>query len=400
MDIHDPEAMRRAGPEALGLALMDARNRTLQALSLFDRLERVEPSPEFDPPIWVAGQAARFQEQWLLRFVQRGRGESADPGSARLAALEPMLDWWLDPASCDRGQRWTGQAPAGETVRAYLLETMESTLELLDKAAATDEGLYFYRLALWHEDRMAEQLLVLAQASGAVITADDSLPRLPSRSLRDPIGFAAQRVQLGTERGGFVPDAEKWAHEVAVPAFDIDAQPVCWAQYAEFVDDGGYDDPAWWGDEGWAWVQNQGRRAPRYVEQFAGGVLVHRLGRVTRVPSSQAAVHLSWHEADAWCRWAGRRLPTEAEWTAAVAGRGGRPVAWGDVWEWMAGRARSYPGCTPGPAALDLLPADGAWRVQRGASFATPARQRRPAARRFVRADDDAGFCGFRSCAV
>jgi gamma-glutamyl hercynylcysteine S-oxide synthase len=204
---------------------------------------------------------------------------------------------------------------------------------------------------------------------------------------------------VGSARGGFVPDTEKWAYEVAVAEFDIDAQPVCWAQYAEFVDDGGYDDPRWWTEDGWAWVRAQGRRAPRYVELFAGGVLMHRMGRLVRVPSSQTAVHLSWYEADAWCRWAGRRLPTEAEWTAALAGRGGRSMAWGDVWEWLAGTARAYPGFMPGPARLDMMGADVPWRVQRGASIATPARQRHPGSRRYARADDDTGFCGFRSCA-
>ena len=400
VDIHDPVAMRRAGPEALSLALMDARNRTLHALSLFDGLDLVKPPAEFDPPAWVAGQAGRFQEQWLLRFVQRGRGELADADSARLASIDPVLDWWLDPAAGARVQRWAGQVPGAEAIRAYLVDTLESTLELLDKAEPTDAGLYFYRLGLWHEDRIAEQLMVLAQAIGHGRRIEEAGLAMPTRTFCDVIGFPAQRVTVGSARGGFVPDTEKWAYEVAVPEFEIDAQPVCWVQYAEFVDDGGYDNRRWWTEDGWAWVQAQGRRAPRYVELFAGGVLMHRMGRLTRVPSSQTAVHLSWYEADAWCRWAGRRLPTEAEWTAALAGRGGRSMAWGDVWEWLAGPARAYPGFVPGPARLDVLSAEAPWRVQRGASIATPARQRHPGSRRYARADDDTGFCGFRSCTL
>jgi iron(II)-dependent oxidoreductase len=399
VDIHDPAAMRRAGPEALSLALMDARNRTLQALSLFDGLDLVKPPAEFDPPAWVAGQAARYQEQWLLRFMQRGRGEQADADSARLAALDPMLDWWLDPAAGDRVQRWAGQVPGAQAIRAYLVDTLESTLDLLDKAEPTDAGLYFYRLGLWHEDRLAEQLMVLAQAIGHGRRIEEAGLAMPTRTFGDVIGYPAQRVAVGSPRGGFVPDSEKWAYEVAVPEFEIDAQPVCWAQYAEFADDGGYDDQRWWTEEGWDWVRTQGRRAPRYVELFAGGVLMHRMGRLARVPSAQTAVHLSWYEADAWCRWAGRRLPTEAEWTVALAGRGGRAMAWGDVWEWLAGTARAYPGFVPGPARLDTMGAEVPWRVQRGASIVTPARQRHPASRRYARADDDTGFCGFRSCA-
>lgn len=400
VDIHDPVAMRRAGPDALGLALMDARNRTLQALSLFDGLDLARPPAEFDPPAWVAGQAGRFHELWILRFMQRGRGEAADPASARLASIDPVLDWWLDPAAGQRAQRWAGQVPGAEAIRAYLLATLESTLELLEKSESSDAALYFYRLALWHEDRVAESLAVLAQAIGQGRHIEQAGPEMPTRTRSDMLWFPAQRVVVGTAPGGFVPDGEKWAHEVAVPEFEIDAQAVSWAQYAEFVDDGGYDDPRWWGDEGWSWVQAQGRRAPRYVELFAGGVLMHRLGRLQRMPSAQTAVHLSWHEADAWCRWAGRRLPTEAEWSAALAGRSGRGMAWGDVWEWVAGSARAYPGFRPGPAGLDEPPAGSGWRVQRGGSIATPVRQKHPAARRFARADDDTGFCGFRSCAL
>jgi gamma-glutamyl hercynylcysteine S-oxide synthase len=101
---------------------------------------------------------------------------------------------------------------------------------------------------------------------------------------------------------------------VALPEFEIDAQAVSWTRYAEFVADGGYDEAQWWSAEGWAWVQAEGRRAPRWVEQMRQGVLVHRHGQLQRAGSAQAAVHVSRHEAQAWCRWAGRRLPTEAEW--------------------------------------------------------------------------------------
>jgi iron(II)-dependent oxidoreductase len=314
VDIHDPLAMRRAGADALSLALMDARNRTLQALALFDGLDLVRPPAEFDPPAWVAGQAGRFQELWLMRFMQRARGEAADPQAVRLASIDPVLDWWLDPAAAERAQRWAGLLPGAEAIRAYLAETLESSLELLDKAEPTDAGLYFYRLSLWHEDALAETLATLAQAIGHGRDIEQAAPAMPARTRGDVLWFPAQRVTVGSGPGGFVPDAEKGEHEVPVPEFEIDAQPVCWAQYAEFVDDGGYDNARWWSGDGWSWVQAQGRRAPRYVELFAGGVLMHRFGRLQRVPSSQTAVHLSCHEAEAWCRWAGRRLPTEPEW--------------------------------------------------------------------------------------
>lgn len=401
VDIHNPQAMRRASADALSLALMDARNRTLQRLAVFEGFSHVTPPTELDPPAWLAGQAARFQERWISRNVQRNRGEACDPNAVRLASIDPVLDWWLDPAAGTRAQRWQGSEPAADAMRAYLAATLEDTLDLLEKAEPSDAGLFFYRLALLHEDRLGEALAVLCQTLGAPPQQPEQRwPELPARARRDALTFPSRQIVLGSALGGCVPDNEKWAHEVSVPEFEIDAQAVCWAQYAEFVADGGYDEPQWWSEAGWRWVDSMGRRAPRHVEQMAGGVLLHRQGRLQRVPGAQAAMHLSWYEADAWCRWAGRRLPSEAEWSVAVADAAARGLAWGDVFEWTASSARGYPGHRNGPAGLDVVPSQPGWRVLRGASFITAARQKHPGARRFLPPEHDAAFCGFRSCAI
>ncbi|NRF70680.1 SUMF1/EgtB/PvdO family nonheme iron enzyme [Aquincola sp. S2] len=398
-DIHDAAAMRQAGADLLSLALLDARNRTLQWLTLFDGVAaQTTPPVEFDPPAWLIGQAGRFQELWISRHLQRGRGEACDHPGVRLSTIDPVLDWWLDPAAGTRAQRWAGSVPGAEAMRAYLAETLEGTLELLDKAEASDPGLYFFRIALAHEDRLAETLAEVAQHLGLALPPGLAA-ELPVRARRDALWFPSQRVQLGTPPGGFVPDGERHAHELTLPEFEIDAQAVCWAQFAEFAEDGGYDDEAWWSAEGWQWLQADGRRAPRYVEQLGGGVLVHRAGRLQRVPGVQAVLHLSVHEAEAWCRWAGRRLPTEAEWACAVAATG-RGFVWGDVFEWVAGRARDFPGYRRGPTGENALPDQPGWRVLRGASYWTAARQRHPAARRFLPPTMDAAFAGFRSCAI
>jgi hypothetical protein len=402
IDIHDPAVMRQASADALSLALMDARNRTLQRLAVFEGLGDVlTPPAELDPPAWTAGQAARFQEFWISRNVQRTRGEACDPKAVRLASIDPVMDWWLDPEAGTRIQRWQGGEPATDSLRAYLAATLEDTLELLEKAEASDQGLYFYRQALLHEDRLGETLAVLAQTLGlAAQQPGQRWPELPSRVRRDPLIFSARRVTLGSPAGGCVPDNERPHTEVAVPEFEIDAQAVAWAQYAEFVADGAYDDARWWHEAGWQWIEASGRRAPRHVEQLAGGVLLRRQGRLQRVPGAQAAVHLSWYEADAWCRWAGRRLPTEAEWAVAASEATARGFAWGDVFEWVAGRVHDDGSHRNGPARLDALPAEAGWRVLRGASFLSAARQRHPAARRFLPPEHDAAFCGFRSCAI
>jgi ergothioneine biosynthesis protein EgtB len=217
---------------------------------------------------------------------------------------------------------------------------------------------------------------------------------------RPALFFPASHVQQGSLPSGFVFDNEKWAHDVSVPEFEIDSQAVSWAQYAEFVEDGGYDDGNWWSNEGWAWLQREGRRVPRHVDQMRGGVLQQRFGRLVRVPLAQPALHVSWYEADAWCRWAGRRLPTEVEWEAAALAGASRGHRWGEVWEWTATTFRPYPGFSPDPPRERSQRAFGSHKVLRGASFATPGRLRHPKYRRFEMPQRDDLFSGFRSCAV
>ena len=221
-----------------------------------------------------------------------------------------------------------------------------------------------------------------------------------ARGPREPLWFGAQRFMLGSEPGGLVPPNERWAHEVQLLEFEIDAQVVSWARYAEFVADGGYDEAQWWSDEGWAWVQAEGRRAPRYVEQMRQGVLVHRQGQLQRIGAAQAAVHVSRHEAQAWCRWAGRRLPTEPEWELAALNGASRGFVFGDVFEWTGGSARAWPGGGATLPGFAPLPEPGRCGVQRGASWMSRARCKHPRARRFVAPHRDEMFCGFRSCAL
>ncbi|MEK8050251.1 SUMF1/EgtB/PvdO family nonheme iron enzyme [Ideonella sp. DXS22W] len=404
--VHDGPAMRRAGPELLSLALMDARSRTLGWLAAFEGLSFREPFTDFDPPLWWVGHAAWFQEYWIARHVQRSRGEAADPAGLRLPPVEPGVDAWFDPQAASRAERWRREMPDAQALRRYLALTLEGTLELLDKlgtgpdGASDDAALHVYRLALQHEDRIGETLAVLAQAldlaperlQGA--QAAGWLAELPVRARRDSIGLPGQRMTLGAAHGGFVPETERWAHAVQVPEFEIDAQPVGWAEYAEFIDDGGYDDRRWWSCDGWDWLEATTRRAPRYVEQVAGGVLARRQGRMQRVPGAQPVLHVSAHEAEAWCRWAGRRLPTEPEWELAATTAVRRGFVWGELLEWTAGSARAWPGA---PASLAIAPGQ---RVLRGATLQASPRLRHPCARRFVPPTADELFCGFRSCSI
>ena len=404
--LHDPDAIRHAGRELLSLALIDSRNHLLVRLA----------SDESAPALRLCAHAGWYQEYWIARHLQRQRGAACDPHGPRLAGIEPRIDGWI----ADSGDN--GEPPAPDALRAYLAETLEVTLELL---ALVDEheheheqegegegapSLHHYRHSLLHEDRLVEALDVLLQQGAP-----------PARPQRAALWVPARRLRMGSAPGsapgGLVPHNELGEMDVTVPEFEIDAQAVNWSQFAEFAADGGYDRRECWSEAGWAWLQaradggdggNGGdggdgpRRAPRHVEQLGTSVLVRRgAAGVQRAPAGQAAMHLTRHEAEAWCHWAGRRLPTEPEWQLAAATAGSRGHVWGDVFEWVLGSARAWPGAPAAPpGCLDVTPAPGTQGVLRGASFATLPRRRNVQARRYAAPAEDRPFFGFRSCAV
>lgn len=404
--LDDPATSRSAGREVLSLALIDSRNHLLQRLAVHES-EAALRLAAHQQALRLAARAGWYAEHWINGFVQRSRGEAADPAAVRLGGVEPRVGAWCEGRDL----------PPAETLRAYLRQSLEDTLDLLAQADDSDAGLHFYRLALRHEDRLAEALGLLALQSGRA-GSDPIGPSGPSaRTERAPLWLPAQRWRLGSERvgeaPGCVPEGERWAHAVDLPAFEIDAQPVNWARYAEFALDGGYDRQDLWTRAGWGWLQQDGRRAPLGVAQFAGGVVLERGGRLLRVPALQPVVGVTRFEAEAWCAWAGRRLPTEPEWELAACTAAARGFAWGDVLEWVTGSARAWPGHAPVPGDIDPVPADPGPAspallapphkplpgVQRGASWMARPRARHPRARRFVALGQATMNAGFRSCA-
>lgn len=382
------------GRDGLSVALIDSRNRTLRWLARFDqqRLLLGNGAADGPVPLHMAGKAGWLQEWWIVRNVRRGRAEGAGPGGVRLPGIDSRFDQCFGGDA--RALLAAGGGLPADDVRTYLQATLEQALDLLAGCPQDDEALYVYRCALQHEDRLAEAFAVAAQSLG-ITPGDAAAPNKapPSRVPCEPLWLPAQRFTLGSPRDGWVPSAERWAHDEAVPEFEIDAQAVSWERFVEFAEDGGYDREELWRPASWQWLQAQGRRAPRHVEQLRNGVLLARFGALQRAPAGQAAVHVSWHEADAWCRWAGRRLPTEPEWELAAGTASSRGFVWGDVWEWVAGHARAWPG---GPAVTTTDPPR---RVLRGASSWTAPRVAHLRQRRFVAAERDELFCGFRSCA-
>lgn len=402
--------MRRAGKEVLSLALMDARNHTLHIVGQLQtslpglRLGTAAgPGSALVAPLWLLGHVGWFQEWWIGRNTQRALGQWCPAQPMRLASIDPRADPCWNPAVSSTALRRMPDCPDLQTVKAYLLETLESSLELLDKTQENDDSLYFYRLALAREDQIGEQLLVLAQALGLKVQLQPSTVY----ASRQPLAMPATRWQLGAPATGFAWDNERAAHSVQVPEFEIDAQPVSWAQYVEFIDDGGYDDAAHWSPQGWQWLQAcaaaEGRRGPRFVDQIgiaSGAVLLTRFGTTQRAAGNASAVHMTWYEADAYARWVGRRLATELEWEIAAHKAQGMGFRWGDVWEWTANTFRPYPGFVAGPWASYSGKNFERCKVLRGGSFATRARMKQPSFRGFALPCSDSGFWGFRTCAL
>ena len=270
----DSPRMRSAGRELLSLALMDARNHTLQLFAEFQAaLEGknflVPQLPTINPPLWELGHVGWFQEWWTGRNMHRGQGSRCLPDQPRLASIEPNADRWWDSGQVAHATRWALDLPTATYCRAYLLDTLESTLELLAKAPEDDDSLYFYRLCLFHEDMHGEAFALTAQTLGLKLDkAFVAAFTPPPVAAREPLRMPATVWHLGSPQGaGFIFDNEKAPHPVSVPEFEIDAQPVSWSQFVEFVDDGGYDRAELWQADGWQWLQKmaagEGRRGPR-----------------------------------------------------------------------------------------------------------------------------------------
>ncbi len=329
----DRPTIRQAGRDLLSLALMDARNHTLHLLS---RFEEVPPRPDgpYAPgatadPFAIAGHVGWFAEAWTARNMQRAQGMACPQRPTRLASLHPHADAWWDGEAAVRDPA----AADPQAVRGYLLETLEGTLELLAKAQESDDALYFYRLALFHEDLRGEQLVEIAQERGVALPLAGPHALTP----RPPLVLPATRWTMGLSDGGFVVDNERLAHGVSLPECEMDAQPVAWAQYVEFVDDGGYDRQELWHPDGWAWLQAQaqdgaapGGRAPRHVEQIgvaSGSVMQRRFGQMRRMPGNQPVLHASCGRPTRGAAGPGAACPPRWSGSVPPAAWHGRPCA-------------------------------------------------------------------------
>lgn len=399
----DP-AGRRGDAAALDAALQASRADTLRSFAAYERALpqlQVPLREELNPPLWELGHIGWFQEFWLDRFSARDDGWRADPDAPRRPGVRAGADALYHSSRVAHDSRWQLPLPDAAATRADLAAQLERTLELLH-APSRDAQRYFHRLALLHEDMHHEAALYMAQALGVPVD-DPRWQAAPLPAPPPPLRLAATRWRLGSDpAAGFAFDNELQPHELELDAIEIDAQVLRWAEYLPFADAGGYRDPRLWSDEGWRWRSQTDAQAPRYLRRDGDSWLQWRHGRWRELDLREPACHLSAYEAQAWCRYAGRRLPTEAEWERAVLASAAQPAAalrWGDAWEWTATAFGPYPGFVAHPYRDYSQPWFDGRPVLRGASFMTQPRLRDPHYRNYFRPYRNDVPAGLRSCA-
>lgn len=418
--------------------LQDARRRTLELVDGLQGEQFMGPRIAIvNPLLWEIGHVAYFHELWTRRYL-----DSAPSFLANADAL-------YDSITIAHDDRWNLPLLSLKETLDYMQRVLDSELERLQQPGLAADALYLMRYAVFHEDMHTEAYTYTRQTLSYprpdfAVAVDD--PQYRAGPLEGDVEVPGGRFVLGASPGvGFCFDNEKWGHEVEMAPFHISRAAVSNRQFAGFVEAGGYSDPGYWDDAGWRWRRERDLAAPVYWRRAADGDWEIRVfDKWQPLRPHAAVIHVSWYEAMAWCRWAGRRLPSEAEWELAAAGEPSadgiadckRTYPWGEaaptpllanldgrsmgaidvaalpdgdsafgcrqmlgnVWEWTADTFQPYPGFTPDMYQDYSQPLFGETRVLRGGAWATRGRMLRNTWRNYYGAERNDVFAGFRTC--
>jgi iron(II)-dependent oxidoreductase len=389
--------------------LTRARDRSRLLTDAVDDEDLVrQHSPLMSPLVWDLAHVGNQEELWLVRDVG-GR-----------APVRADIDELYDAFKHARADRPALPllGPAG--ARSYVSEVRDKVLDVLSHSPLEGRPLldnaFAFGMVAQHEQQHDETMLATHQlrAGGPVLKAP---PPPPGRVLSAAeVLVPGGPFTMGTSTEPWALDNERPDHLVDVAPFFIDTAAVTNGDYLAFVDAGGYDQPAWWSIQGWAHRQEASLSAPRFWQREGDTWWRLRFGIREQVPAAEPVMHVSFHEAQAYAAWVGRRLPTEAEWEKAArwdpatgrsrrypwgdedpgpqhanlgqrhlrpaqAGaypRGASPLGVhqliGDVWEWTSSDFRGYPGFAAFPYPEYSLVFFGSdYKVLRGGSFGTDA---------------------------
>ena len=406
----DEAAIKQRFADELDRVRVRSLGLTTDVLDVDDLL--AQHSRLMSPLVWDLAHVGNYEELWLLRAAA-----GVDP-------LRPEIDAIYDAFEHPRSERPTLPMLRPIEAQAYLGAVRSKVLDSLDRVRfdpsnpLLDNG-FVYGMVVQHEHQHDETMLATHQLRRGTAVLTDAPPEpAPPDAARLPaeVRIPAGEFTMGTSDDHWAYDNERPSHQVFVPGFWIDTVPVANRAYLAFVEAGGYEDRRWWTPEGWEWRCASGKRAPAFWLKDGGQWLRRRFGRVEALPEDQPVQHVCAHEADAYARWAGRRLPTEAEWEKAAswdpvtsrkrrypwgdedptpqqANLGQRhhqpaPVGSfpggaspygvrqlvGDVWEWTASSFTGYPGFRSFPYKEYSEVFFGSdYRVLRGGSWATDA---------------------------
>ena len=418
----------------IGEWIADARRRTFELVADLDDTQLLGPRlPIVNPLLWEIGHVAWFQEKWAL-----GHALGEPP-------IRPDGDALWDSSAVAHDTRWDLPLPGREETLAYMREVRDRVLDRLARRYDDARLHYFALYGVFHEDMHDEAFTYTRQTHGYPAPRLSSVHPEPVASGPWPgdVEVAGGTFLLGAARAEpFVFDNEKWAHPVEVAPFATARAPVTQDEFAAFVADGGYRRRELWSEEGWAWRTADGLDHPAYWRRDGGGWRRRDFDRWVPLEPHRPVVHVSWHEADAYCRWARRRLPTEAEWEVAAAldpvsgtkrrfpwgetppssrhasldghGLGCADVAGfpdgdsaggirqmiGNVWEWTQSTFAPYPGFVPDDYAEYSQPWFFTHKVLRGGCWVTRARLLRNTWRNFYPPHRRDVWAGFRTCAL
>ena len=436
-------------------ALKETRARTLELVNDLNEEQLIGPRLQIVNPLrWEIGHVAWFQEFWVLRH---------------LGGQPPILnngDELYDSGRVPHETRWDLPLLERDETLVYMQRVLERVIDQVgDKIGGlTDaEGYdqeYFLNLVLLHEQMHDEAIAYTRQTLSYPAPAFEAVNNVrfaqqiaPPSEANNDLTFDAEipggKFILGsTPDQRFVFDNEQLAHEVGVDPFAISKTAVTNGEFKQFVEDGGYRRSDLWSAEGWQWRTTANAEHPVYWRREGNDRWLRRnFDKWLALDKSLPVIHVNRYEADAYCRWAHRRLPTEAEWEMAASAEpsaNGRSLAhkrrypWGDewpsveqanldwrvlgclpvnelpagdsafgcrqmignVWEWTASDFKPYPGFVAGPYKEYSAPWFGDHKVLRGGCWTTRSRLIHNAYRNFYTPDRRDVWAGFRTCAL